>query len=173
MNDRKQIDIYKAILRLDGIDEQFDEFGPDHPKIGDFVNPSDYFSSDFTYKLERPGSSNLTREEVKSSYWECVGVRYTEYHMFMKFRSVDKINGRRRFLTYKDPWKFTAEIVDMPERAKLIIRYKNGEFTLLELLKIFKEKRYSSRICFKSILLDISGDEYLQAMTEIIEEDKI
>lgn len=61
----------------------------------------------------------------------------------------------------------------MPEKAKLIIRYKNGEFTLLELLKIFKEKRYSSRICFKSILLDISGDEYLQAMTEIIEEDKL
>lgn len=173
MNDRKQIDIYKAILRLDGIDEPFDEFGPDHPKIGDFVNPSDYFSSDFTYKLERPGSSNLTRGEVQSSYWECVGVRYTEYHMFIKFRSVDKINGRRRFLTYKDPWKFTAEIVDMPEKAKLIIRYKNGEFTLLELLKIFKEKGYSSRICFKSILLDISGDEYLQAMNEIIEEDKI
>ena len=93
--------------------------------------------------------------------------------MFIKFRSVNKINGRRRFLTYKDPWKFTAEIVDMPERAKLIIRYKNGEFTLLELLKIFKEKRYSSRICFKSILFDISGDEYLQAMTEIIEEDKL
>ena len=173
MNDRKQIDIYKAILRLDGIDEPFDEFGPDHPKIGDFVNPSDYFSDDFTYKLERPGSSNLTREEVKSSYWECVGVRYHEYPMFIKFRSVDKINGRRRFLTYKDPWKFTAEIVDMPEKAKLIIRYKNGEFTLLELLNIFTEKRYSSRICFKSILLDISGDEYLQAMTEIIEEDKL
>ena len=173
MNDRKQIDIYKAILRLDEIEEPFDEFGPDHPKIGDFVNPSDYFSSDFTYKLERPGSSKLTRGEVQSSYWECVGVRYTEYHMFIKFRSVDKINGRRRFLTYKDPWKFTAEIVDMPEKAKLIIRYKNGEFTLLELLKIFKEKRYSSRICFKSILLDISGDEYLQAMTELIEEDKI
>ena len=173
MNDRKQIDIYKAILRLDGIDEPFDEFGPDHPKIGDFVNPSDYFSDNFTYKLERPGSSNLTREEVQSSYWECVGIRHTEYHMFMKFRSVDKINGRRRFLTYKDPWKFTAEIVDMPEKAKLIIGYKNGELTLLELLKIFKEKRYSSRICFKSILFDISGDEYLQAMTEIIEEDKI
>ena len=173
MNDRKQIDIYKAILRLDEIEEPFDEFGPNHPKIGDFVNPSDYFSSDFTYKLERPGSSKLTRGEVQSSYWECVGVRYTEYHMFIKFRSVDKINGRRRFLTYKDPWKFTAEIVDMPEKAKLIIRYKNGELTLLELLKIFKEKRYSSRICFKSILLDISGDEYLQAMTEIIEEDKI
>lgn len=171
MNDRKQIDIYKAILRLDGIDEPFDEFGPDHPKIGDFVNPSDYFSDDFTYKLERPGSSNLTREEVQSSYWECVGIRHTEYHMFMRFRSVDKINGRRRFLTYKDPWKFTAEIVDMPEKAKLIIRYKNGEFTLLELLKIFKEKRYSSRICFKSILLDISGDEYLQAMTELLEEN--
>lgn len=32
---------------------------------------------------------------------------------------------------------------------------------------------YSTRICFKSILLDISSDEYLQAMTEIIEEDKI
>ena len=173
MNDRKQIDIYKAILRLDGIDEPFDEFGPDHPKIGDFVNPSDYFSSDFTYKLERPGSSKLTKGEVQSSYWECVGVRYTEYHMFIKFRSVDKINGRRRFLTYKDPWKFTAEIVDMPEKAKLIIRYKNGELTLLELLKIFKEKGYSTRICFKSILLDISSDEYLQAMTEIIEEDRI
>lgn len=173
MNDRKQIDIYKAILRLDEIEEPFDEFGPNHPKIGDFVNPSDYFSSDFTYKLERPGSSKLTRGEVQSSYWECVGVRYTEYHMFIKFRSVDKINGRRRFLTYKDPWKFTAEIVDMSEKAKLIIRYKNGELTLLELLKIFKEKGYSSRICFKSILLDISGDEYLQAMTEIIEEDKI
>ena len=173
MNDRKQIDIYKAILRLDEIEEPFDEFGPNHPKIGDFVNPSDYFSSDFIYKLERPCSSKLTRGEVQSSYWECVGVRYTEYHMFMKFRSVDKINGRRRFLTYKDPWKFTAEIVDMPEKAKLIIRYKNGEFTLLELLKIFKEKGYSTRICFKSILLDISGDEYLQAMTEIIEEDKI
>ena len=28
MNDRKQIDIYKAILRLDGIDEPFDEFCP-------------------------------------------------------------------------------------------------------------------------------------------------
>ena len=173
MNDRKQIDIYKAILRLDEIEEPFDEFGPNHPKIGDFVNPSDYFSSDFTYKLERPGSSKLTRGEVQSSYWECVGVRYTEYHMFIKFRSVDKINGRRRFLTYKDPWKFTAEIVDMPEKAKLIIRYKNGVLTLLELLKIVKEKGYSTRICFKSILLDISGDEYLQAMTELIEEDKI
>ena len=43
MNDRKQIDIYKAILRLDETEEPFDEFGPNHPKIGDFVNPSDYF----------------------------------------------------------------------------------------------------------------------------------
>ena len=173
MNDRKQIDIYKAILRLDEIEEPFANFDSDHPKIGDFVNPSDYFSDDFTYKLERPGSSNLTREEVQSSYWECVEIRHTGYHIFIKFKSVDKINGRRRFLTYKDPWKFTAEIVDMPEKAKLIIRYKNGELTLLELLKIFKEKGYSTRICFKSILLDISSDEYLQAMTEIIEEDKI
>lgn len=172
MNDRKQIEIYKAILKLDGIEEPFPNFGLNHPKIGDFVNPSDYFSSDFTYKLERPGSSNLTREEVQSSYWECVGIKHTEYHMFMKFRSVDKINGRRRFLTYRDPWKFTAEIVDMPEKAKLIIRYKNGEFTLLELLKIFKEKGYSSRIHFESILLDISGDEYLEVMTELIEEGK-
>jgi hypothetical protein len=90
----------------------------------------------------------------------------------MKFRSVDKINGRRMFITYTDPWGFTAEIVDMPEKAKLIIRYKNGEFTLLELLEIFKEKKYSSRIHFKSILFDISGDEYLQAMTELIKEGK-
>ena len=172
MNDRKQIDIYKAILMLDDIREPFDNFGPNHPKIGDFVSPSMYFSSNFTYKLEKPGSSNLTRDEVKSSYWECVGIRDTEYHMFMKFRSVDKINGRRRFLTYTDPWNFTAEIVDMPEKAKLIIRYKNGEFTLLELLEIFKEKKYYSRIHFKSILFDISGDDYLEAMTELIKEGK-
>ena len=172
MNDHKEIEIYKAILKIDGIEEPFPNFGPNHPKIGDFVNPSNYFSSDFTYKLERPGSSNLIREEVQSSYWKCVGIRHTEYHMFMKFRSVDKINGRRRFLTYKDPWKFTAEIVDMPEKAKLIIRYKNGEFSLLELLKIFKEKGYSSRIHFESILLDISGDEYLEAMEELIKEGK-
>jgi len=171
MNNKKEIEIYKAILRLDGIEEPFDNFGPNHPKVGDFVNPSNYFSSNFTYKLERPGSSNLTREEVQSSYWECVGIRHTEYHTFMKFRSVDKINGRRRFLTYRDSWHFTAEIVDMPEKAKLIIRYKNGEFTLLELLEIFKEKGYSSRIHFKSILFDISGDEYLQAMTELINEN--
>ena len=168
--DKHVIDIYKAILKLDKIEEPFSEFGPNHPKIGDFVSPDTYFSSNFTYKLERTGSSNLTRDEVKSTYWTCESIRHTEYHMYMKFRSVDKINGRRRFLTYTDPWHFTAEIVDMPEKAKLIIRYKNGEFTLLELLKIFKEKGYSSRIHFKSILFDISGDDYLQAMTELINE---
>ena len=170
MDNKKEIEIYKAILRIDDIEEPFSNFGPNHPKIGDFVNPSDYFSSNFTYKLERPGSSSLTKDEVKSSYWTCEGIRHTEYHMYMKFKSVDKINGRRRYLTYTDPWKFTAEIVDMPEKAKLIIRYKNGEFTLLELLKIFKEKGYSSRIFFKSILFDISGDEYLQAMSELLNE---
>ena len=168
----KSLEIHKAIIMLDDIETPFSNFGPYHPKIGDFVSPNLYYSSNFTYKLEKPGSSNLTRDEVKSSYWECVGIRHTEYHMFMKFRSVDKINGRRRFLTYTDPWKFTAEIVDMPEKAKLIIRYKNGEFTLLELLKIFKEKEYDSRIHFKSILYDISGDEYLEAMEELIKEGK-
>ena len=65
MTDRKQIDTYKAILRLDGVEEPFDNFGSNHPKIGDFVNPSNYFSSNFTYKLERPGSSSLTGEEVR------------------------------------------------------------------------------------------------------------
>ena len=89
----------------------------------------------------------------------------------MKFESVDKIKGRRRFITFKNAYKFTAEVVDMPEKAKLIIKYKNGELTLLELLKIFKEKKYSSRIHFESILFDISGDDYLQAMTELINEN--
>ena len=169
--DNKEIEIYKAILRLDGIEEPFREFGPNHPKIGDFVSPDMYYSSNFIYKLEKPGSSNLTKDEVKSSYWECVGIRHTEYHKYMKFRSVDKINGKRRFLTYTDPWHFTAEIVDMPEKAKLIIRYKNGEFKLLELLEIFKEKGYTCRIHFKTILFDISGDEYLQAMNELLVEN--
>lgn len=173
MNDRKQIDIYKAILKIDGIEEPFRNFGPNHPKIGDFVSPDMYYSSNFTYKLEKSGSSSLTKEEVQSSYWQCVGIRHTEYNMYMKFRSVDKINGRRRFLTYTNPWGFKAEIVDMPEKAKLIIRYKNGELTLLELLEIFKEKKYDCRIHFNSILFDISGDEYLQAMTELINEKEI
>ena len=100
MEKRRAIDIYKAILRLDGVEEPFSEFGPNHPKIGDFVSPDRYFSSNFTYKLEKTGSSNLTKDEVKSTYWECVGIRHTEYHMFMKFRSVDKINVRNLFLPF-------------------------------------------------------------------------
>ena len=52
-------------------------------------------------------------------------------------------------------------------------RYHEGYGLNEERVRQFKEKGYSSRICFKSILFDISGDEYLQAMTEIIEEDKI
>jgi hypothetical protein len=90
----------------------------------------------------------------------------------MTFKSVDKINGRRRSITFKDPWGFSAEIVDMPLKAKLIVRYKNGEFDLLRLLQIFKGYGYSSRIHFKSILFDISGDDYLEAMTELIKEGK-
>ena len=170
MDNRKEIEIYKAILKLDEIKEPFSNFGPNHPKIGDFVSPNIYFSSNFTYKLEKPGSSNLTRDEVKSSNWVCINIRQTEYHMYMRFKSVDKINGRKRFITYTDPWGFMAEIADMPEKAKLIIDYKNGKYTLLELLKIFKDKKYNTRIHFKSILFDISGDKYLQAMTEIQNE---
>ena len=56
MDNRKEIEIYKAILRLDDIQEPFSEFGPDHPKIGDLVNPDNYFSDHFIYKLDkRPG----------------------------------------------------------------------------------------------------------------------
>lgn len=173
MNDRKRIDIIKAILMLDDIYEPFNNFGPNYPKIGDKVSPDVYFSYGFTYKLtEIPGGCKLTLDEIKSSNWTCERIHHTEYHMFMTFKSVDKINGRRRSITFKDPWGFSAEIADMPLKAKLIIRYKNGEFTLLELLEIFKEKGYSSRIHFKSILFDISGDEYLQAMTELIKEGK-
>ena len=171
MNDRKQIEIYKAILRIDNILDPFDNFGPNHPKIGDLVNPDDYFSDRFIYKLDRrPGGCQWTLEEVKSTNWTLEGVRWEDYNKYMKFESVDKIRGRRRFMTFKNAYNFTAEIVDMPEKAKLIIDYKNGKYTLLELLKIFKEKGYHSRIHFESILFDIDGNEYLQAMTELENE---
>lgn len=171
MDNRKEIEIYKAILRIDEIQEPFSEFGPDHPKIGDLVNPDDYFSDKFTYKLDRrPGGCSWTLEEVQSTYWTLEGVRWENFTKYLKFESVGKIRGRRRFMTFKNPYKFTAEIVDMPEKARLIIDYKNGKYTLLELLQIFKEKGYHSRIHFKSILFDIDGDEYLQAMTELKNE---
>lgn len=171
MDNRKEIEIYKAILKIDDIEEPFRNFGPNHPKIGDLVDPSEYFSDKFTYKLDRrAGGCQWTLEEVQSTYWTLEGVRWENFNKYMKFESVDKIRGRRRFMTFKNAYKFTAEIVDMPEKAKLIIDYKNGKYTLLELLKIFKEKGYSSRIHFKSILFDIDGDEYLQAMTELENE---
>ena len=65
MDNRKEIEIYKAIIRIDNIQEPFDNFGPNHPKIGDLVNPDDYFSDNFTYKLDRrSGSCQWTLEEV-------------------------------------------------------------------------------------------------------------
>ena len=173
MDNRKEIEIYKAILRIDEIQEPFSEFGPDHPKIGDLVDPDNYFSDKFTYKLDRrPSGCQWTLEEVQSTYWTLEGVRWENFTKYLKFESVGKIRGRRRFMTFKNPYKFTAEIVDMPEKARLIIDYKNGKYTLLELLQIFKEKGYYSRIHFKSILFDIDGDEYLQAMTELENEKK-
>jgi hypothetical protein len=172
MDNKKEIEIYKAILRLDNIQEPFDNFGPNFPKIGDLVDPDNYFSYNFIYKLnKRPGGCPWTLEEIQSTNWTLEGVRWENFNNYMKFESVDKIKGRRRFITFKNAYNFTAEVVDMPEKAKLIIKYKNGELTLLELLKIFKEKKYSSRIHFKTILFDISGDEYLQAMTELINEN--
>lgn len=171
MNDRKQIEIYKAILRIDNIRDPFDNFGPNHPKIGDLVNPDDYFSDHFIYKLDRrPGGCSWTLDEVKSTNWTLEGVRWENFNKYMKFESVDRIRGRRRFMTFKNAYKFTAEIVDMPEKAKLIIDYKNGKYTLLELLQIFKEKNYHTRIRFESILFDIDGEDYLEAMTEINNE---
>lgn len=169
--DRKQIDIYKAILKIDDIMEPFSNFKPNFPQVGDRVKPSDFYSYDFTYKLDssngRPADCSLSLEEVYSHTWICKTIRHTEYHLFLTFQSVEKIRGRRRSITYKDPWNFKAEIADMPEKAKLIIRYKNGELPLLELLKIFREKGYHSTIRFKSILLDMDGDDYLQAMKEL------
>lgn len=171
MDNRKEIEIYKAILRIDNIQEPFDNFGPNHPKIGDLVNPDDYFSDNFTYKLDkRSGSCQWTLEEVQSTYWTLEGVRWENFNKYMKFESVDKIRGRRRFMTFKNAYNFTAEIVDMPKKAKLIIDYKNGKYTLLELLQIFKEKNYHTRIHFESILFDIDSNEYLQAMTELENE---
>lgn len=174
MDSRKRLDIHKALLMLDDIQEPFDSFGPNHPKIGDLVDPDNYFSDNFVYKLDRrPGGCSWTLDEVKSTNWTLEGVRWENFNKYMKFESVDKIRGRRRFMTFKNPYKFTAEIVDMPEKAKLIIDYKSGRLTLLELLKTFKEKGYSSRIQFESILYDISGDEYLEAVEELIKEGKI
>lgn len=171
MDNRKEIEIYKAILRIDNIQEPFDNFGPNHPKIGDLVNPDDYFSDNFTYKLDRcSGSCQWTLKEVQSTYWTLEGVRWENFNKYMKFESVDKIRGRRRFMTFKNAYNFTAEIVDMPEKAKLIIDYKNGKYTLLELLQIFKEKNYHTRIHFESILFDIDSNKYLQAMTELENE---
>lgn len=167
----KAIEIYKAILKIDEIEEPFRTFGPDHPKIGDFVSPDTYFSDKFTYKLDRrPGGCQWTLDEVKSTYWTLEGVRWEGFNKYMKFESVDKIKGRRRFITFTNPRDFKAEIVDMPEKAKLIIDYKKGKYTLIELLKIFKEKGYHSRIYFKSILFDISGDEYLEAIESMNDE---
>ena len=168
---KRRLEIHKAILKLDEIKEPFPEFGPDHPKIGDFVSPNTYYSSHFTYKLEKPGSSKLTKEEVQSTYWVCDQIRYSAYSYSMRFKSVGKINGKRRSITYFDPWNFTAEIVDMPEKAKLIIKYKKGELTLIELLKILKEKGYYVSLYFKTIFYDISGEEYLEVM-EALEKEK-
>ena len=171
IDERKALEIYKAILRLDSIEDPFPNFGPDYPKIGDFVNPDKYYSYDFTYKInERPNGCPWTLEEIQSTYWICDSICYENYNKYVKFKSVSKIKGKRRFISFKNHWNLTAEIVDMPEKAKLIVDYKNGKYTLLELLKIFKEKEYFTRIHFSTILFDISGDEYLEAMEELQNE---
>ena len=170
-HDKHLIDIYKAVYLLDGIEEPFQNFGPDHPKIGDKVRPSNYFSDDFVYKLDSvPFESKLTKKDVLSTYWKCTAISHRNWHVSVTFKSLDKINGRRRSLTYKDRYKLECEIVDIPEKSRLIIDYKNGKYTLVELLKIFQEKKYNSRIYFKSSLLDMSGDEYLQVIEELTNE---
>ena len=173
-NDRHLITMYKAMYMIDGIEEPFRNFGPDHPKIGDKVRPDNYFSDDFTYKLDRvPSNSKLTRDEVGSSLWKCTGIRHTEWHTYVTFKSIDKINGRKRSLTYKDAYKLVCEIADMPERSRLIIDYKNGKLTLEELLEIFSKKRYHALIWFKSVHADMNADEYLQTIKELRAEGKI
>lgn len=167
------IDIYKAIYKLDGIVEPFMEFGPNHPKIGDRVNPDRYFSFNFTYKLDKIPTNKIPKEDALAATWLCTGSSYRNYHHNITFTSVEKINGRRRTVTFHDHYDLKCEIMDMPEKAKLIIEYKNGNYTLVELLKIFKEKNCSSRIHFKSIFLDMSGDDYLEVVEQLEKENTI
>ena len=173
--DRHLIDIYKAIYLLDGVKEPFDFFGPNHPKIGDKVSPNIYFSYNFTYKLDRiPHNCKLTKEDILSNKWVCTKIRQRDYHSYETFRSVDKIDGKRRNITYTDEYGLTCEIVDMPDKAKLIIDYKNGKYTRIELLRIFQQKGYSARIFFNSLMgVEMSGEEYLQVIEELNKEGKI
>ena len=164
------IDIYKTIFLMDGIEEPFREFGPDHPKIGDFVSPDTYYSSNFTYKLSKIYSKNITPEmmnEALAARWVCTRIYYHSYHMDMTFRSLDKIGRKRRSVTYRDHYDLKCEIVDMPEKARLIIEYKNGNISLYDLLTTFKKKNYTSSISFNSIFLTMNGDDYLEVIDSI------
>ena len=85
----------------------------------------------------------------------------------MTFRSLDKIGGKRRSVTYHDHYGLKCEIVDMPEKARLIIEYKNGNISLYDLLTTFKKKKYTASISFNSILLTINGEDYLEIIDTI------
>lgn len=169
------IDIYKTVFLMDGIEEPFRNFGPDHPKIGDMVSPDIYFSDKFTYKLDKIYSKKITKDmmdEALAARWVCTSITHHYYHYDVTFKSLDKIAGKKRSVTYHDHYDLKCEIVDMPEEPRLIIDYKNGKYTLYELLKIFKEKKYYTRIYFKSVFLDMSGDEYLE-VRDILEKEGI
>lgn len=164
------IDIYKTIFLMDGIEEPFNKYGPDHPKIGDKVSPDMYFDSNFTYKLDKIYSKNITPEmmtEALAARWICTRVFYHSYHEDITFRSIDKIGGKRRSVTYRDHYDLKCEIVDMPEKARLIIEYKNGNISLYDLLTTFKKKKYTASISFNSIFLTMNGDDYLEVIDSI------
>lgn len=149
--------------------EPFGEYKKDSPKIGDKVNPSHYFSEGFTYRIDvHPDTdSTLTMDEIKNATWKCVKIHSSSYHITETFSSVEKIRGRIRRISFKDRYGLTCEIVNMPERSRLIIEYKNGQHTLVELLKIFRDKNYLSTLTMKAINHSISGNTYLEIMEAI------
>ena len=162
-----------ALLKVsDEIIIPFFEFGPDHPVIGDKVNVNRYFDYNFTYKIDKvPYGCILTKDEILSTNWICTKIHYNDHHITESFTSVDKINGKKRTIHFNDCNNLKFEVVDMPERALLILDFKRGKYSLIELLKIFREKNYNSTITIRSIGFSVSGNDYLEAM-EVINNEK-
>ena len=162
-----------ALLKVsDEITTPFIEFGPDYPVIGDMVNVNRYFDYNFTYKINRvPYGCILTKDEILSTNWVCTKIHNNNNHITESFTSVDKINGKKRTIHFNDYINLKFEIVDMPEKALLILDFKRGKYSLIELLKIFREKNYNSTITIRSIGFSVSGNDYLEAM-EVINNEK-
>lgn len=175
MDSKIRLKQHVAMLKACGdVHDNFHGIEKDYPNVGDIVNPAQFYGYGLQFKVDKvPQPCKLTKDEILSTPWTISGLIYGKYDNTKIFTSVNKINGRKRLIRFKGYYDLKFEVVHISEYAQFIKDYRAGKYTLIELLKIFRERKWHTDISFKHLFYAISGNEYLDAIEEIEKEQEL